>query len=290
MKGIILADGTGSRMFPITQSINKHFLPVFDKPMIYYPLSVLMLAEIKEIAIVCRGIDKPLFEKLLGNGEALGINIIFVIQNSPAGIVDGLKKAKHFIANSSFCLILGDNFFFGPGLTPRLVNAKNNIKNASAFAYEVKNPKSFGVLSYNSENQVESIEEKPENPKSNTIVTGLYMFDNKAISYADKLSISPRGELEITELLNIYIQEASLCVEVLGRGYAWLDMGTSENLMEASMYIQSIEKRQGFKIACLEEIAYRKGWISKDTLSLACERHKCTTYGEYLHKVLTELR
>jgi glucose-1-phosphate thymidylyltransferase len=290
MKGVILAGGTGSRMFPVTKGVNKHLLPVFDKPMIYYPLSVLMLADIQEVAIVCRDCDRASFESLLGSGERFGISIEYVTQNSAKGISDGIKQAGSFIGDSSFCLILGDNFFFGPGLTPVLTNAKKQLKHATAFAYEVKNPRSFGVISYNKDNQVDSIEEKPEVPKSNKVATGLYMFNNCALDYVDQLIASSRGELEVTDLLNTYINQSELGVEVLGRGYAWLDMGTSESLMEASIYIQSIEKRQGFKIACLEEIAYRKGWLTKAAVEQACQHHENTTYGEYLYKVLTELK
>lgn len=288
MKGLVLAGGTGSRMFPVTRGINKHLLPVFDKPMIFYPISVLMLAEIREIGIVCRAIDKPAFERLLGDGSELGLKIEYINQSKAAGISDGIKQASEFLGNSSFCLILGDNFFFGPGLTPLLNKAKTSFVKATAFAYEVKNPSSFGVISYNQYNHVESIEEKPIEPKSNTVATGLYMFNKDAIDYVKQLSISARGELEITDLLNAYIFKNELSVEVLGRGYAWLDMGTSESLMEASVYIQSVEKRQGFKIACLEEIAFRKGWISTDILENASIRYENTIYGEYLSKVLND--
>ncbi|WP_046003931.1 glucose-1-phosphate thymidylyltransferase RfbA [Pseudoalteromonas rubra] len=290
MKGLVLAGGTGSRMYPVTQSVNKHLLPVFDKPMIFYAISVLMLGNIREIGVVCRDIDKPAFERLLGDGSKLGLKIEYIIQTHAAGIADGIKQAKRFLDDAPFCLILGDNFFFGPGLTPLLKDAMAKFKQATAFAYEVKNPSSFGVISYNKLNQVVSIEEKPSKPKSNKIATGLYMFDKNAISYVEKLTASNRGELEITDLLNVYIKNQGLSVEVLGRGYAWLDMGTSESLMEASVFIQSIEKRQGFKIACLEEIAFRKDWISITELQLASEQYKNTTYGEYLSNVLTTLK
>lgn len=288
MKGLILAGGTGSRMYPVTRAVNKHLLPVFDKPMIFYPLSVLMLAEIREVGIVCRKCDVLAFKSILGSGQHLGIKIEYIIQHEAKGIADGIKLAKTFIGNSSFCAILGDNFFFGPGLTPRLLDAKKQFKTATAFAYQVKNPKSFGVISYNNRQQVDSIEEKPEYPKSNTVATGLYMFDSFAFEYIDALSQSARGELEVTDLLNKYVDNKVLNVEVLGRGYAWLDMGTNENLMEASIYIQSIEKRQGFKIACLEEIALQKKWISKNEVKTAFQNFKQTAYGEYLNKIIQE--
>lgn len=288
MKGLILAGGTGSRMYPVTRAVNKHLLPVFDKPMIFYPLSVLMLAEIREVGIVCRECDVIAFKSILGNGQHLGITIKYIIQHDAKGISDGIKLAQHFIGDSPFCAILGDNFFFGPGLTPRLIKAKKQFKTATAFAYQVKNPQSFGVISYNEHQQVVSIEEKPEHPKSNTVATGLYMFDSFAFEYIDDLSQSARGELEVTDLLNKYIDNNILNIEVLGRGYAWLDMGTNENLMEASIYIQSIEKRQGFKIACIEEIALRKGWISQPKIQQACEMNQNTIYGEYLLKVAEE--
>lgn len=290
MKGLVLAGGTGSRMFPVTLGINKHLLPVFDKPMIFYPISVLMLAEIREIGIVCREIDRPAFERLLGDGSNLGLKIEYINQSRAAGISDGIKQASAFLSDSAFCLILGDNFFFGPGLTPRLKNAKASFDKATAFAYEVKNPSSFGVISYNQFNQVDSIEEKPTEPKSNTVATGLYMFNKNAIDHVKQLNTSARGELEITDLLNVYIDRNELSVEVLGRGYAWLDMGTSESLMEASIFIQSIEKRQGFKIACLEEIAFQKGWIPASMLESASVKYENTTYGEYLSKVLSDLK
>lgn len=288
MKGLILAGGTGSRMYPVTRAVNKHLLPVFDKPMIFYPLSVLMLAEIREIGIVCRECDVTAFESILGNGQHLGITIKYIIQHDAKGISDGIKQAQHFIGDSPFCAILGDNFFFGPGLTPRLIEAKKQFKTATAFAYQVKNPQSFGVIAYNEHQQVDSIEEKPEHPKSNTVATGLYMFDRFAFEYIDTLSNSARGEMEVTDLLNKYVNNNVLNVEVLGRGYAWLDMGTNENLMEASIYIQSIEKRQGFKIACLEEIAFQKKWISKNDLNVACQNYKETSYGDYLSKIIME--
>ncbi|WP_462150957.1 glucose-1-phosphate thymidylyltransferase RfbA [Pseudoalteromonas xiamenensis] len=288
MKGLILAGGTGSRLYPVTIGINKHLLPVLDKPMIYYPLSVLMLSNIKDIAIVCKESDYVHFTSLLGNGESLGIKITYLFQNEARGIADGIKIASSFLNNQSFCMILGDNFFFGPGLTPRLLAAKSNLKFATAFAYQVENPSSYGVISYNDRMQVESIEEKPLNPKSNIIATGLYMLDQQAVNFVNELEASSRGELEITDLLNLYIKKASLNVEILGRGFAWMDMGTNESLMEASLFIQSIEKRQGFKIACLEEIALRKGWIETEQLKRTCQHLRHTPYGEYLYRILAE--
>lgn len=286
MKGLILAGGTGSRMFPITQGINKHLLPVFDKPMIYYPLSVLMLADIKEIGIVCSEECLPQFRKLLRDGSQFGLQLTYIIQEKACGISDAIKKSKEFLGNNSFCMILGDNFFFGPGLTQKLLDAKRKQKTATIFAYEVDNPQHFGVITYNNKKEITSVEEKPSNPLSNHVATGLYMFDNHAVNFIDKLQSSSRGELEVTDLLNLYIEHSKLDVEVLGRGYAWLDMGTSKSLMDASVYIQAIEHRQGFKIACLEEIAFLKSWISHSTVVEAANNYQGSGYGEYLSKLL----
>jgi glucose-1-phosphate thymidylyltransferase len=285
MKGIILAGGSGTRLYPLTKSVSKQLLPVYDKPMIYYPLSVLMLAGITDILIISTIEDTPRFEKLLGDGKDIGINISYEIQNSPNGIAEALIIGEEFIGDSSVALILGDNIFYGQGFTQILRSAKNRSIGATIFAYSVKDPHRFGVVQFDETYKAISIEEKPELPKSKYAVTGLYFYDNKAVEYAKSIKPSLRGELEITDLNMIYLDERKLNVELLGRGFAWLDSGTHQSLLEASQFIETIEQRQGLKVACLEEIAYQNGYISKEELIQLAQPLLKSEYGQYLLQV-----
>jgi len=285
MKGIILAGGSGTRLHPITKGVSKQLLPIYDKPMIYYPLSVLMLAGIKEILIISTPEDISSYKTLLGDGSDWGIEIVYTIQPSPDGLAQAFVLGEAFIGSDNVCLILGDNIFYGPGLIPMVKNASNLEEGAVVFGYQVKDPERFGVVEFDDDRNAISIEEKPENPKSNFAVTGLYFYDNRVIEIAKGISPSKRGELEITAVNEAYLNRGELKVELLGRGFAWLDTGTHDSLLAAGQFVQTIEERQGYKIACLEEIAYANEWISKEKLLEAAEQLKKTGYGQYLKEL-----
>ena len=285
MKGIILAGGSGTRLYPITMGVSKQLLPVYDKPMIYYPLSVLMLAGIKDILIITKPDDQPAFIRLLGDGRQFGINIEYAIQPSPDGLAQAFIIGDNFIGNDSVCLVLGDNIFFGQGFTPKLKTAANRNKGATVFGYQVMNPESFGVVEFDKNYTALSIEEKPVAPRSNWAVTGLYFYDNEVVDIAKHIKPSPRGELEITTVNQVYLENNMLTVELLGRGFAWLDTGTMDSLVEAAEFVQMIEKRQSIKISALEEIAYHYNWIDRDTLLASAEKYGKSPYGEHLKKV-----
>lgn len=284
MKGIILAGGKGTRLAPSTFSLSKQLLPVYDKPMIYYPLSILMLAGIREVLIISTAEHLPLYEKLLGDGSRIGITLSYCIQSEPKGLSEAFILGANFIGNDSVCLILGDNIFYGHSLSEKLRAAAKLKKGGIIFGYYVEDPTSFGVLEFTG-NTVIGIEEKPENPKSNYAVPGLYFFDNQCIELAKTIKPSSRGELEITSLIQKYIGMKQLSVQLLGRGFAWLDTGTHEGLMEASSFVYVMEKRQGFKIACIEEIAYNSGFIDKEKLYESILLHEKSDYGTYLKKI-----
>lgn len=288
MKGIILAGGSGSRLFPITKSISKQLLPIYDKPMIFYPLSVLMLAEIKEIMIITTPKDKSLYEQLLGDGSDLGIELHYETQEKPRGLADAFIIADSFIGNESVCLILGDNIFYGQDFVRQLKEAAQLDSGALIFGYPVKDPRSSGVVEFDKDNNVISIEEKPEHPKSNYIVPGLYFYDNKVIEIAKNVQPSNRGEIEITSINNEYLKNKQLSVKLLGRGMAWLDTGTPDGIMKASEFIEAIQSRQGFYVACLEEIAWRKNYISDDEFRILGNKMKMTEYGQYILSLLNE--
>ena len=285
MKGIILAGGSGTRLYPITKGVSKQLVPIYDKPMIYYPLSVLMLAGITEVLIISTPDDLPNFEKLLGDGTDIGMKFSYVVQPSPDGLAQAFILGEDFIGNDDVCLVLGDNIFYGSGLTNLLAKSVKNAvqdKNATVFGYYVKDPERYGVAEFNDDGVVTSLEEKPTNPKSNYAVIGLYFYPNDVIKKAKEVKPSHRGELEITTLNQDYLNESRLKVELMGRGYAWLDTGTHESLLEASMFIQTIENRQSLKVACLEEIAFEMGYITKEKLLELAQPLKKNQYGQYL--------
>ncbi|MDQ9009312.1 glucose-1-phosphate thymidylyltransferase RfbA [Acinetobacter gerneri] len=287
-KGIILAGGSGTRLHPITKGVSKQLLPIYDKPMIYYPLSVLMLAGIQEILIISTPEDLPNFEKLLGNGADFGIKLSYKVQPTPDGLAQAFLIGEEFIGQDDVCLILGDNIYYGQSFGKQLETANNRENGATVFGYHVTDPERFGVVEFDQSGKVLSIAEKPTQPKSNYAVTGLYFYDNRVIEFAKQVQPSARGELEITDINNAYLKDGSLNVELLGRGFAWLDTGTHESLLEAGQFVYTIEKRQSLKVACLEEIGFHKGWIDRDQLKSSAEKLSKTEYGQYLYKLLDE--
>lgn len=289
MKGIILAGGSGTRLYPITRGISKQLLPIYDKPMIYYPISVLMLAGIKDILIITTPEDSDSFKRLLDNGSSFGINISYAVQPKPEGLAQAFIIGEEFIGKDSVCLILGDNIFYGQGFTPILSKVIENNNGATIFGYKVQDPERFGVVEFDKKtSRVLSIEEKPSIPKSNFAATGLYFYDNSVIEVAKNIKPSARGELEITTVNNVYLAKGKLKVEILGRGFAWLDTGTHDSLIEAGQFVETLQKMQGLKVACLEEIGWRKGWLTDEQLSVQASLNSKNEYGHYLKYILEE--
>ena len=288
MKGIILAGGSGTRLYPLTRAISKQLMPVYDKPMIYYPLSTLMLAGIKDILIISTPHDLPRFKELLQDGSELGINLSYAEQPSPDGLAQAFIIGEKFIGNDSVALILGDNIYYGPGLSKMLQKAANKERGATVFGYQVKDPERFGVVEFDAEMNAVSIEEKPEHPRSNYAVTGLYFYDNDVVEISKNIKPSPRGELEITDVNKAYLERGDLSVELMGRGFAWLDTGTHESLLEASQYIETVQRMQNVQVANLEEIAYRMGYISREDVLKLAQPLKKNEYGQYLLRLIGE--
>ena len=286
MKGIILAGGSGTRLYPITKGVSKQLLPIYDKPMVYYPLSVLMLAGIQDVLIITTPEDQSGFIRMLGDGKEFGVNLSYAVQPSPDGLAQAFIIGEEFIGNDSVCLVLGDNIFWGQGFTPILKSAASRNSGASVFGYQVKDPERFGVVAFDENQKAISLEEKPEKPQSNFAVTGLYFYDNDVVEMAKKVKTSHRGALEITTLNQMYMERGDLNVELLGRGFAWLDTGTHESLLEAAMFVETIEKRQGYKIACLEEIAWNNGWLSNEQVMQTAKALSKNSYGQYLEDLI----
>ena len=288
MKGIILAGGKGTRLYPMTKAVSKQLLPIYDKPLIYYPLSVLMLASIQEVLIISTPEDTPVYRRLLGDGSQLGMKLSYVVQESPRGLADAFILGEDFIGDDAVCLILGDNVFHGQDLTKVLRKAKERTTGATVFGYPVNNPSSFGVVAFDAQGRVTSIEEKPQKPKSNYAVPGLYFYDNRVIEIAKAVKPSARGEIEITSVNNAYLEMGELHVELLGRGMAWLDTGNPEGMLKAAEYVEAVQSRQGFYISCIEEIAWRRGFISREELRTIGEGLKMTEYGQYILSLVRE--